>query len=115
VLASQSKSIASNGQGFSFAIADDSVIVERHDRGLFMRMILPALFFAMSALSACDEATNASTTSNNSPASPGAHWQRVCAQEYFYQSGVNAGGSTYCTEWQNKCVDAEGNPTDGCS
>jgi hypothetical protein len=71
------------------------------------------------ALTACDERppTAAGTVDASAPTNEGAHWEKVCAREYFYrfQDGRQESGGTYCGAWQNKCVDANGKSSADCA
>ena len=70
------------------------------------------------ALSACDQqaSTGASATDASGQAQSGVHWEKTCAKKYFYrfEDGRQESGATYCGEWHNRCVDADGQPSAGC-
>ena len=77
-----------------------------------------ASVLATFGLAACDDQGASDAASFTEPHGPteGAHWQKVCSQEYFYRfSDAKTGEDSYCSEWQNKCFDKDGQPAEGCT
>jgi hypothetical protein len=70
------------------------------------------------ALAACDEASLGNDDPPDSAMAKGgsnAHWEKVCAKEYFYRLSDNRVSSeNFCGDWELRCVDADGRASDGC-
>ena len=78
---------------------------------------IASILIATFGLGGCDDQSGAGATSltKTHGSAEGAHWQKVCSKQYFYRfSDAKTGEDSYCSEWQDKCVDKNGDPAEGC-
>jgi hypothetical protein len=80
--------------------------------------VLAVTALAAALAAACDEI---SLGSDDPPASAtaksgsNAHWEKVCAKEYFYRlSDDRMSPENFCGRWEQRCVGADGRASEGC-